>query len=338
MSKNNKQKIINPIDCVLGITYNCNSRCTMCDIWKIKNFPELPVEEYKKLPHTLRDINISGGEPFLRADIARIIETVKKAAPKARMVISTNGFMPEYIETQMKDILNIKPDIGVAISVDGYGDTHEKIRKIPHAWDKDMETLERLQKLGMKNLRLAFTILPENIKDFSNVYDEATKRGVQFTHAFAQSSEHYFGGITNEDNTPDLQELKKQYLHIINHELKSWHPKRWVRAFFAHGLYTFSIEKKQVLSNDPGNKFFYLDPRGVVYPSVVHNYPMGNIQNHDTWDDVWHSDRAQDARKKVEDVGIPAWMICTARTAIKKNPHKVACWIVKNKIGGMRDL
>ncbi|HAT03350.1 MAG TPA: hypothetical protein DCS29_01045 [Candidatus Magasanikbacteria bacterium] len=331
-------KVQLPIDCVLGITYNCNARCVMCDIWKIKEFPELPVEEYKKLPPTLRDINISGGEPFLRKDIADIIATAQKAAPKARMVISTNGFMPAFIEKQMKDVLKVKPDIGVAVSVDGYGDMHEKIRRIPQAWDKVTETIERLQKLGMKNLRMAFTILPQNIQDFGRVYDETQKRGIQFTHAFAQTSEHYFGGANNDDNKPDLNELKKQYLHIINSELSSWHPKKWVRAFFSHGLYKFSIEKKQVLNNDPGTKFFYLDPRGVVYPSVVHNYPMGNIQNYGTWDDLWYGPRADDAREKVRTIGRPAWMICTARTAIKKNPHKVACWIVKNKVGGMRDL
>jgi MoaA/NifB/PqqE/SkfB family radical SAM enzyme len=124
----------------------------------------------------------------------------------------------------------------------------------------------------------------------------------------------------------------------MKQELKSWHPKRWVRAFFAHGLYKFSVEKHQVLNTDPGTKFFYLDPRGVVYPSVVHNYPMGNIQNYDRFADLWKSERAEDARKKVRTIGRPAWMICTARSAIKKNPAKVACWIMKNKVGGMYDL
>ncbi|MBU0660955.1 radical SAM protein [Patescibacteria group bacterium] len=330
------KKVEQPIDCVIGTTYNCNSRCTMCNIWKIKNSPELPVAEYKKLPQSLRDINISGGEPFLRKDIVEIVRVVHERCPKARIVISSNGFMPDLIEKRMKEILKIMPDIGVAISVDGYKDMHEKIRRIPDAWNKDMDTIERLQKLGMKNLRLAFTILPENIQDFGKVYDESKKRGIQFTHAFAQSSEHYFG--IDIDNNPDKKELKKQYLHIMNSELSSWNPKKWVRAFFAHGLYKFSIEKKQVLNNDPGTKFFYLDPDGVVYPSVVHNFPMGNLREHAYWDSLWQGKKANESRKQVRTIGQPAWMICTARTAIKKNPHKVACWIVKNKITGMRDL
>src|SRR3989339_2069815 len=108
-----------PIDCVLALTYNCNARCTMCDIWKIKNSPEIAVEELKKLPTTLRDINLSGGEPFLRKDLPEVVEIVNQRCPKARIVISSNGFSTALILKQMEKILKIKPDIGVAISIDG---------------------------------------------------------------------------------------------------------------------------------------------------------------------------------------------------------------------------
>lgn len=324
-----------PIDSVIAITYNCNSRCVMCDIWKIKDFPELPPSEYAKIPKTLRDINISGGEPFLRTDIADIIAVIQKRCPKARMVISTNGFMPTLIETQMKKILAIKPDIGVAVSVDGYGDMHEKIRGIPNAWDKDMETIERLQKLGMTNLRLAFTILPENVGDFAKVYDETKKRGIQFTHAFAQSSEHYFGGIQIENN-PNIDILKEQYAYVIKQELRGWNLKRFARAFFAKGLYDFAVNKIQPLNIDPGRRFCYIDPRGVVFPSVVHSYPMGYLTDVSSWDELWQGERAQMAREKVRTDSRRAWMICTARTAIMKHPFEVGQFVLSGKISGVR--
>jgi MoaA/NifB/PqqE/SkfB family radical SAM enzyme len=235
----------------------------------------------------------------------------------------------------MKKILKIKPDIGVSISIDGMHEMHEKIRGIPNGFKLDMDTLERLQKLGMTNLRFGFTILPENVAHFRLVYDEARRRGIQFTHAFAQSSEHYFGGISI-DNHPDQKELQDGYTYVMNQELKSWNPKRWARAYFAYGLYRFSVSRRQVLSNDPGTKFFYLDPRGMVYPSVVHNFPMGNIQNVQSWNDLWHGKRAEDARGLVMTKGKPAWMICTSRTAIKRHPLSVGFWVLKNKFGGVR--
>lgn len=324
--------ISHPIDSVIAITYNCNSRCVMCDIWKIKDFPELPPSEYAKIPTTLRDINISGGEPFLRTDIPEIISVLQQRCPKARMVISTNGFMPALIETQMKKILTIKPDIGVAVSVDGYGPMHEKIRGIPNAWEKDMETIERLQKLGMTNLRLAFTILPENVGDFAKVYDETRKRGIQFTHAFAQSSEHYFGGIQIENN-PNIDVLKEQYAYVVRQELRGWNLKRFARAFFARGLYQFAVNKVQPLNIDPGSRFCYIDPRGVVFPSVVHSYPMGYLADVEEWDEIWQSEKAQVAREKVRTDNRRAWMICTARTAIMKHPLRVAQFVVAGKMG-----
>lgn len=323
-----------PIDCVIGINYVCNSRCVMCDIWKVKSFPEIPPEEYLKLPKSLQDINISGGETFLRRDIVDVIKAVHTTCPKARMVISTNGFMPAFIEQQMKKILEVNPDIGVAVSLDGVGDKHEEVRRIPQAYKKSTETIERLQSLGMTNLRFGFTIIPENVDHFGKVYDDAMRRGIQFTHSFAQSSDNYFGGA-KVMNDPDLRVLKTQYEHIISSELKSWNLKRWARAFYAYSLYRFINEKKQYLNNDPGTKFFFLASDGVMYPSVVHNYSMGKIQDFNNWNDLWQGEQANVAREKVVKEGHPAWMICTARAAIKSHPIQVGSWILKNKFFGL---
>ncbi len=325
-------RIESPIDAVIGINYVCNSRCTMCDIWKVKEFPELPPEEYLKLPTSLRDINISGGETFLRRDIVDVIQAVHTTVPKARMVISTNGFMPPLIEAQMKKILAVNPDIGVAISLDGVGDMHEQVRRIPDGYNKCIETLERLQSLGMKNLRFGFTIIPENVDHMSKVYDDAMSRGIQFTHSFAQSSDNYFGGA-HINNDPDIRVLKEQYRHIITNELSSWNIKRWLRAYFSYSLYNFINTKHQLLNNDPGSKFFFLHSNGVVYPSVVNDHEMGNIKDVSSWDELWQSDKANEARKKVQEDAHQAWMICTARSAIKKHPFKVGAWIAKNKFG-----
>ena len=55
-----------PATAIIAVTLNCNARCTMCDIWKNQMKDELRPEEFAKVPSGLRDINLSGGEPFLR--------------------------------------------------------------------------------------------------------------------------------------------------------------------------------------------------------------------------------------------------------------------------------
>src|SRR3989339_897023 len=266
----------NPIDCVLAVTYKCNSRCVMCDIWQLKNFPETEIEQYKKLPTSLCDINISGGEVFLYTKLPELVKLIKERCPKAKIVLSSNGFMSEFIEQQMKKILAIDPKIGVALSLDGVGEMHEKIRRIPQAFDKVMDTLSRLQALGMKNLRLAFTVLPENVSHYGKVYNLA-------------------------------------------------------REYFAYGLYKFGSQTEQVLSDDPGKRFFFMDPAGLVYPSVIDNFVMGDLTQANGWNDLWQSERANEARKMTHEHGKPVWMICTARTAIKKHPFRVGWWVVRNK-------
>jgi MoaA/NifB/PqqE/SkfB family radical SAM enzyme len=350
---------IYPIDCVLAVTYNCNSRCTMCDIWKISGYPELPPGQYAKLPDSLLDINISGGEPFLRKDLPEIISIVGKTCPKARIVISSNGFATEMILVQMQKIIAVKPDIGVAISIDGIGEMHDQMRGIPGGFDKAMSTVKGLQAMGIGNLRLGFTVTERNVKHLRRVYDLANEMGIQFTHSFAQSSEFYFGGKQNTEfqnlsdesmtegmavGTETAKEkagpmgklLNEQYCYLINRELRSWNVKRWLRAYFAFGMYNFITGKNPVLSNAPGRDFFFIDPSGIIYPSVVHNIKLGNFAGIEAFTVFWNSPAMSENRKKIDASKMPVWMICTARTAIKKHPFRVMWWILKNKLSGFK--
>ena len=73
----------------LLVSAKCNSRCVMCNVWKLaKKNPEvldyeLSTSEIKNLLRELSEIGtkrvfISGGEPLLREDIVEIIEYAKK--------------------------------------------------------------------------------------------------------------------------------------------------------------------------------------------------------------------------------------------------------------------
>ncbi len=335
-----------PTDCVLAVTGRCNSHCLMCDIWKTQDSAELPAVEYGKLPSRLRDINISGGEPFLRPDLAEVIRVVAATCPKARIVISTNGLATNLITEKFKEILLIKPDIGAAISIDGIGERHDEIRGVPGGFDKALATVRALKGLGMNNLRLAFTLLEKNINQLSKVYDLSRELGVEFTHTYAQSSEIYFGGKNNEElllseendgiaappararndtANPRLSSLKKEYDYLIKNELKTWNVKRWLRAYYAYGMYKFIIDCQQILSSAPGRDFFFMNQKGDIYPSVAHNVVMGNILD---FKNFWHSAETEKKRRRADAMNIPLWMVCTARTAMRKHPLQVGAWIL----------
>ena len=62
-----------PRDAVIAVTHRCNAHCVMCNVWKSRRRDELQPEHMGKLPASLKTINLSGGEPFLRADLPEFV-------------------------------------------------------------------------------------------------------------------------------------------------------------------------------------------------------------------------------------------------------------------------
>ena len=87
-----------PRSAVVAVTMACQSRCTMCDIWQYGRGPEMTPADYRRLPRSLQEVNISGGEPFLRKDLPELVNTIREHIPGVRVIISTNALMPPRIE------------------------------------------------------------------------------------------------------------------------------------------------------------------------------------------------------------------------------------------------
>ena len=74
-----------PCFCTYIITWRCNARCQMCDIWQRPVGDELKLDEVDKIFSQVKldAIRITGGEPFLKSDLAEIVNTIqKKSWPK----------------------------------------------------------------------------------------------------------------------------------------------------------------------------------------------------------------------------------------------------------------
>src|ERR1700722_19205308 len=112
------------MDLTVVATFRCNSRCQMCHVWKYPTAPEqeITLETLAKLPGGFDNLNVSGGEPTLRKDLAEIIDIL---VPKARIVeISSNGMHAERI----LPIIKKHPHVKVRFSLDGKEITSNAIR------------------------------------------------------------------------------------------------------------------------------------------------------------------------------------------------------------------
>ncbi|OGQ06067.1 MAG: hypothetical protein A2W61_01290 [Deltaproteobacteria bacterium RIFCSPLOWO2_01_44_7] len=302
----------------------------MCNIWKEHKRDEVRLSYFGTLPQSLRIINITGGEPFMREDLPEVIRVINERCHHPRMIISTNGFNTKKIREKMTEIARISGRIGVRVSVDGYEKTHDEVRRIPGGFQKCMNTIEALKQIGIKDLGLSFTISPINLGDVAKVYYLTRRLKIQFTLTIAQNSEFYF---KTDANTFDLDpdQLRQQFNEFIASELKAIHPKRWFRAYYDKGVYEYGLGKRVLKNCSAGSDFFFSSAKGEIYPCPVLNQKMGDAKNN-SFKPVWTSDKANEIRKISKDCPVKCWMTCTVKPHFKQNIVAITWWVVRNKI------
>ena len=311
------------------LTYRCNAKCNMCEVWKHPTKPseEIGLDVIEKLPDTFFT-NITGGEPFVREDLADIIKVLRNKTK--RIVISTNGYFTDRIVSLCKQY----PDLGIRISIEGLAKTNDVIRQIPHGFDKGLRTLLELRKMGIKGIGFGMTLQDLNCHDIIPLYLLAKSLGYEFATATLHNS-HYFHKWDNTIN--NKEEVIAEFEGLIQILLKSRRMKEWFRAYFNYGLINYIKNNQRFLPCEMGQNGFFLDPWGDVLAcnGMDEKQPMGNLKEQ-TWDGIWNSKKAEEVRQTVKNCRKNCWMIGSAAPAIWRHPVKPIMWVLKQKVLGCR--
>lgn len=154
----------------LLLTFSCGSRCKTCLIWsRYEREPERRLDEMSpdafgrlvgSVGKHLRWLSFTGGEITDREDVHEVFRQCADAAPNARVLSSSShGLAPEKLEALFSEIAGRYPDraVMVTISLDGLGETYERIRGVDGA-ERARESLARLQRLSARypNLSASF--------------------------------------------------------------------------------------------------------------------------------------------------------------------------------------
>lgn len=310
------------MDGIIAVTYRCNSRCCMCYTWKYPSDKEQEIRpsDLSTLPRMVR-LNVTGGEPFLKEDLSDILHVVKKKAK--RVVISTNGFLTK--KTLM--VMRQHQDVGIRISVDGLEGTHESVRGVKGCYSKAIETLRGLRDLGVKDLGIAVTVSDQNAQDLVALYRFAKENHVELATAILHNA-YYFH---KEDNViDDKVRVEIGLKDLIREFLKSRHPKDWFRAYFTQGIIDHMHGKQREMKCTMATDSFYVDPYGNVRPCNVMDLPFGNLKER-TFQEIWNSPEAQNARKEVDECTRNCWMIGSVGHLMRYRFWLPLFWIIRNK-------
>ena len=321
-----------PTDASIILTYRCPMRCVMCNIWQhpTDRREELQAADLRTLPD-LRFINLTGGEPFIREDLADIVEECYRHT--RRIVISTSG----WFEDRVIALARRFPNIGIRISIEGLSQKNDELRGHQGGFDRGLRTLLALRDMGLRDIGFGCTVSNNNSADMLSLYQLSRSLGMEFATAAFHNS-YYFH---KDDNViTNTSEVCANFEKLINLQLRENSPKSWFRAWFNMGLINYIEGGRRMLPCEAGMANFFIDPWGEVYPcnGLEEKYwklSMGNI--HDaSFADIWASEQAQEVRRQVRCCAKNCWMVGTASPVMHKYIKHPALWALRNKLRSLQ--
>src|SRR6056297_2512459 len=182
-------------------TKRCNSRCTMCNIWKEDTKEqEMSVQQFRELFsreefRELEDLNISGGEPTLREDIIEVIRAISENMPKLNMFfLSTNGTNPQKTRDIFQDLSGKIKDLHLCVSIDGDRETNKMVRGID-SYETALKTIEICKKTTPEiHTIISSTLTSKNCDEetLNHIKKIAEKTGSTFSFRMAWKNGTYY--------------------------------------------------------------------------------------------------------------------------------------------------
>ncbi len=119
---------------ILSPHSRCNCRCVMCDIWKSTDASEISADDLERHAASLEGMGVewavfTGGEPLMHSDLFRLCAILRTRG--IRVTILSTGLLLERNAPAV--IANVDD---VIVSLDGPSATHNRIRRIPGAFEK----------------------------------------------------------------------------------------------------------------------------------------------------------------------------------------------------------
>lgn len=285
-----------------AITYKCNSRCKMCNTWKryiekpwmLKK--ELEIEEIHQIFKgfgKLVWVSLTGGEPFLRDDIADIVNSVRDNCQIKMLNITTNCLSSKLIEDRVRDIAEVKvPLTCINVSIDGPAQIHDYMRGIKGAYDSAVKTLEILNLLRdeYSNLLIGFeyTITSFNAGYLKLLIDELTKTKLSWVLENVTITLYHEGYLYNNLGLNSKQQVtdeifKFKALKDINDGLNLAHvksPLALIKRTYLKRARRYILDENVPLQCTAQRNSLFLNPYGDVYPCIILGHKIGNLRNY----------------------------------------------------------
>ena len=159
----------------LELTVRCNERCLHCgsrcgDVAS----DELTVEQYRTFLEQVKEdmttkgkmLDITGGEPLLRKDFFDIMGAAHELGFEWGM--TTNATL---IDDSVARDLKRTGMATISVSIDGLEDTHDEFRRTPKGYERAMNGIESLIRVGgFEHIQVTTVVTHKSIKELDELF------------------------------------------------------------------------------------------------------------------------------------------------------------------------
>jgi MoaA/NifB/PqqE/SkfB family radical SAM enzyme len=294
----------------LEVTHACVAKCVMCNIWKIpRSVPDLPLEDWTTLLSSdllsdLRELDITGGEPFLRDDLVPLLKSVcelKRTRLKRleSVAITTNGILTDRVVSMVGELLEPMAQSGleliVVCALDAVSDLHDQIRRYEGAWAAVGKTIAELLELRKDHpnliLGLKTTVLPLNVAEVDGIVDYARDRDLFTIISPAIVTP---GRYLNTDKATSLTLSAGQRARLAEFYKRAGF--RW--SHHAKALVSYLETGKMNKPCSCGFNYFFVRSNGDVFLCPLFEERVGNL-GANSITQLFSSKAAHEVRKRV---------------------------------------
>ncbi len=307
ITQKNYQNLPSPPFLILFINSICNMKCEHCFYWRnLNGKDDLSYEEICRLSDSLgkiENLNLSGGEPFLRKEFADIVRKFIQSNGVRQIYVPTNGYFTERTVKAVTKTLEDK-DLEyfvVELSLDGMPEFHDTFRVAKDSFKKAMETYDALAEIQKRDPRLRIhsisTATDRNMDEIKRLTTYLFDRCPQMDH-------HNLAIIRGDRKDPTLKGPGlKQYEELYKYIRRLWLPRETGRygAIVEPMLQWTKLktvqEETQVVPCRAGILGGVVYANGDVSLCEIHK-PLGNLREKSFWE-IWDSAEAHELRKQV---------------------------------------
>lgn len=343
--------VVDPTAVQINITYRCNSRCQMCNIWKMKPETEIDLDGWRKVLsdpifRRVDTLLIAGGEPYLFPKLSEFIDLVKHYLPNLeKLSLISNGLMTDKIVFETDKIVEklegTRIKLSVGVSLDGLKEVHDKIRGIPGAFKKVEKTLIALKKRQDKHqlyLSVSGVICGINLREIEKVEKWCEGQDIPFYYQIVGFHGNYVNNLDTRQNV-DFKESDRHALLAIMKRLSNDGTTKNIRSLIRRYYWQdlTNIYEKGMNRTTPCPFLidaFALDGLGDVYYCLSEG-KIGNCRKTGDVSQIYYNaDNLKTRKQMIKTACLICNSGCMVTSALAKDAKKLAWFILTGKTSG----